>query len=497
MNLIAVENEIESRMVVSKKQKKQQSRRRHRRLALAVVLPVGIALFFGGAFFAYGSTYSGKLLPGVIVAGADVGGKPVVVAQRILASMAQDYDDAGIRVTLASRVITPKASDLGLRFDIDQTLERALSIGRETTFRKTFQVPSFGRRGDLRMVVRLDQAKLAEYLTVVENGYSVPMINPHVAWKDGAYVVTEASEGERVVHPDFAEVLLMSAESLRPFLVELSYEKIFPVVTAEDLTEAKSEMVAMTSRPLTLTFGSKKFTAEPELIQPWLRQDYESSKVVDDPRQGIVIGLDKPMVSQYLQELNAKIGTPPKQTYGYLAEQQGEYAYKNAKGQEIKIPETSDAILAALRDGASRRVEIVMGEVEPVITLEQPKAPKDSGKVIAVDISRQTTYAYEDGKLVFWTRASTGKGDTTKEGEWKVYNKNPDQVMDGPGYYLPHVKWVLAYDGDYTLHGTYWHTKFGQPMSHGCTNLSEADAKWLYDWAPLGTPVVIYRSEKG
>ncbi len=484
-------------MPASRKQKQQEPHRRaHRRIALAVVLPIGILVLFGGGLFAYGSTFSGKLLPGVVVAGADIGGKSAAEARRILGSKTELYDLTGIRVTLASQAMTPKASELGVQFDIDQTLERALNIGRETTLRKTIQVPFFGRRSDLQMVVHFDQVKLAEYLTDVEKGYSIPMLNPHVSWKNGAYVVNDGSEGERVVHPDFAEALLASAEAMRPFLVELSYEKVFPTVAAEDLIEARSQMEAMTSEPLALTGGGKKFTVEPEVLRPWLRQEYESAKVVDDSRQGIVIILDKPLVSQYLQELNAKIGTPPKQTFGYVSEQRGEYAYKNSKGQEIKFPETSEAILAALHPGASRRAEIVMGEVEPVITLEQPKAPKDSGKVIAVDISRQTTYAYEDGKLVFWTRASTGKGDSTKEGEWKVYNKNPDQVMDGPGYYLPHVKWVLAYDGDYTLHGTYWHTKFGQPMSHGCTNLSEADAKWLYDWAPIGTPVVIYRSEK-
>jgi lipoprotein-anchoring transpeptidase ErfK/SrfK len=42
----------------------------------------------------------------------------------------------------------------------------------------------------------------------------------------------------------------------------------------------------------------------------------------------------------------------------------------------------------------------------------------------------------------------------------------------------------------YSLHGTYWHSNFGTPMSHGCVNLSIADAKWLYEWAPMGTKVV-------
>jgi lipoprotein-anchoring transpeptidase ErfK/SrfK len=29
-------------------------------------------------------------------------------------------------------------------------------------------------------------------------------------------------------------------------------------------------------------------------------------------------------------------------------------------------------------------------------------------------------------------------------------------------------------------------------MSHGCVNLPTDNAQWLYDWAPLGTTVVVH-----
>ena len=37
--------------------------------------------------------------------------------------------------------------------------------------------------------------------------------------------------------------------------------------------------------------------------------------------------------------------------------------------------------------------------------------------------------------------------------------------------------------GGYALHGTYWHDKFGQPMSHGCVNLETDNAQTLFEWA--------------
>ena len=61
--------------------------------------------------------------------------------------------------------------------------------------------------------------------------------------------------------------------------------------------------------------------------------------------------------------------------------------------------------------------------------------------------------------------------------------------MSGPGYYLPNVEWVMYFYQGYGLHGTYWHSNFGQPMSHGCVNLTNDDARWFYEFASLGTPV--------
>jgi lipoprotein-anchoring transpeptidase ErfK/SrfK len=30
-------------------------------------------------------------------------------------------------------------------------------------------------------------------------------------------------------------------------------------------------------------------------------------------------------------------------------------------------------------------------------------------------------------------------------------------------------------------------------MSHGCINMKTSEAKWLYNWAPKGTLVVIHK----
>ncbi|MGJ3237791.1 MAG: L,D-transpeptidase family protein [Anaerolineae bacterium] len=112
------------------------------------------------------------------------------------------------------------------------------------------------------------------------------------------------------------------------------------------------------------------------------------------------------------------------------------------------------------------------------------------GREIVVDLSSQMTYAYEDGQLVFSSLVSTGLPATpTVQGEYAIWHKTPAQTMSGPGYSLPNVQWVMYFYQGYGFHGTYWHNNFGTPMSHGCVNMTNADAEWLYNFGSIGTNV--------
>ncbi|WP_162910054.1 LysM peptidoglycan-binding domain-containing protein [Aggregatilinea lenta] len=131
------------------------------------------------------------------------------------------------------------------------------------------------------------------------------------------------------------------------------------------------------------------------------------------------------------------------------------------------------------------------GSAIPQSYAPAPAQPTTSvGKDIVVDLSDQRVYAYENGQLVRNVLVSTGLYNTpTVQGTYRIYVKYDSQAMSGPGYYLPGVPYVMYFYQGYSLHGTYWHNNFGQPMSHGCVNLPTPEAAWFYGWAEIGTPV--------
>jgi lipoprotein-anchoring transpeptidase ErfK/SrfK len=133
---------------------------------------------------------------------------------------------------------------------------------------------------------------------------------------------------------------------------------------------------------------------------------------------------------------------------------------------------------------------------EPTLTVAPPPAPVSAGngeRWIDVDLSNQMVYAYEGDVVVNAFLVSTGKSQTpTVTGQYRIYVKYTAADMSGPGYYLPSVPYVMYFYRGYGFHGTYWHSNFGTPMSHGCINLETSNAAWLFNWASVGTLVNIH-----
>ena len=129
-----------------------------------------------------------------------------------------------------------------------------------------------------------------------------------------------------------------------------------------------------------------------------------------------------------------------------------------------------------------------------------PPPPGVTGRWIQVDLYEQTLVAYQDSTPVYATLVSSGLDEwPTRPGLFHIYAKLlADRMLgsyrpDGSDYYyLEQVPWVMYFDGSRALHGEYWHDGLGLKRSHGCVNLAPLDARWLFDWASVGTPVWVY-----
>ncbi len=120
-------------------------------------------------------------------------------------------------------------------------------------------------------------------------------------------------------------------------------------------------------------------------------------------------------------------------------------------------------------------------------------------KRIEVSLEFQRLTAYEGDQIVLRTSISSGIPNSpqasglpteTPTGTFNIYSKLPSKHMGTSRLTdtltdraLPGVPWTCFFAaGGYALHGAYWHNNFGIPMSRGCINLRNSDAKWLFRW---------------
>ncbi len=173
----------------------------------------------------------------------------------------------------------------------------------------------------------------------------------------------------------------------------------------------------------------------------------------------------------------------------------------NARGRKQRSFLTLDATYrGGLEVALTKQHKVV---VTPLGKPDGALLAQPIGKKIVVDLSDQRMYLYEYGKLVSTRVVSTGKWSMpTPTGAFKTKNKIGVAYSARYGLYMEY--WMaFTPDGAYGMHALpFWKlagggklyegaSHLGTPVSHGCIRQRLADAKSLYAWAPIGTPVVV------
>lgn len=135
-------------------------------------------------------------------------------------------------------------------------------------------------------------------------------------------------------------------------------------------------------------------------------------------------------------------------------------------------------------------------------------------KVVVVYTSSQSLALYDHGHVILTSDVTTGgPGLETSLGVYHIYFKASPFTFHSPWppsspyYYLPtDVQYWMPFDGGQGLHDASWRSNFGPGSNfaptdlgtgnyiqgtHGCVNLPLATAQFVWDWAPVGTAVVV------
>jgi hypothetical protein len=127
------------------------------------------------------------------------------------------------------------------------------------------------------------------------------------------------------------------------------------------------------------------------------------------------------------------------------------------------------------------------------------------GKVIVVSLSRQVLTAYQDGNAILTTFVATGRPQLpTPPGVYHIFARYSPYKMISPWPYgspwwYPSSWTSFAMEfigGGYFIHDAPWRSWYGPGANlyngtHGCVNVPYSPMATLWNWAPIGTTVVV------
>jgi len=180
--------------------------------------------------------------------------------------------------------------------------------------------------------------------------------------------------------------------------------------------------------------------------------------------------------------------------------------YRTVLQQDLAAVEAAPTALAAAVKESQLRPELAAISADYAKTLPQ--------KMVVVSTEAQSATMYEAGKQVYSTPVTTGGPELpTDHGVFHIYMKVTPWVFHSPWppgspfYYPPTpITYWMPFDGGEGLHDAWWRSNFGpgsnlQPTdlgdgnvilgTHGCVNLPMDAAQFVWNWAPIGTTVIV------
>lgn len=433
-----------------------------------------------------GQFYKGKVMPNVIVAGENVGRVSEQELQKLLEKKQEAFK---VDLKIGEKKLTPNLKELGYVYDQKATLKKALEAKRDAgilarlQFWKSYEVPA---------VISVNNNLLAQY---VEANFPEIVAQPTDATlsfsaKTNEFTVTPQASGKGADLLKLKAELAINAGIMQPTTIEVKATEKGPNISEKELQPLVEQANGYVKRRIVLSGLGYNFAARPVDIATWLTP-------TPQPDGRVALIVDPAKVQSYVEGISKRIANAP---------QDKKVIVDKISGQEVTIQEGRDgtelADKQALANAIASSVEDGKDITQPMnIQVAAYKTVNMDAyeKWIEVDLSEQRTTAYERATPIkSFIIASGTRGYETVKGEFAIWLRVRSQTMqggsraDGDYYSIPNVEWVSYFYKDYALHGAWWREKFGAPASHGCVNMRNEDAKWVYEWAPLGTKVIVH-----
>lgn len=470
---------------------------RRRTLVLAAAAVVAIGFVFMAAQLGLMAAYAGRFLPGVSVAGQQLGGLTRPQAQQLLNAKA-----ASTRVRFVAGTtpydLTPSAA--AATYDSATTLDQAYAIGHQPglTFMPLAIWQSLHHQA-LAMNYDINQPKLQALVQKIVDGSGQLPVDASIVVNNGVPTTQAAIAGHALGAPTLNSTIQTQLEQPGTPTPTLHPTEQQARIQVSDLNPALDQTKQILATPVSITYQSKSFHPTAAQIGTWIIYD----KSPPNERPGLKPKINPDAISSYLVTIAKQINVSPV-TQKVNVQNGVSSVYQQGKNGLTLDSATLATQIAAMTPGQPLSL---VAPTAPVAfsTQYNNSVPLPYDQYIEVNLSSQHLWVYQNHTVIFdspITSGATGAGFPTATGLFSIQAKQTNRhligAQYGPAYnYDVFVQYWMPFYQGFGLHDASWRSSFGGQDyyyggSHGCVNLPLATAAYLYNWSSVGTPVWVH-----
>lgn len=456
---------------------------------LGVIVVAAVAGFFTARWY-----YQDKAAPGITFAGVSVAGQN---RAQLADTVKQAVNATKITVTdQQGNTVTASLKDLGVTVNEQQTVSELVSAKNANPF---MRINPFAKQS-VKLAATTDKLALSEYLTGKLITPDQQAIASTISYDDASskFVVNAGRGGQTPVVDTVTKAVDQAIDqpgSVRT--ASVSYTQTDMPISEAAAAQAADQANAGLALTVTVNNGdATTYKIPAATIASW-------TTTTADPAKGtIAVSYNKQAISEYMAGELGQHLNQTKTNQVDLVDASGNVIMTKTKGVNgVAIKDTAtvaDQVYSALSGNRSATLTVASD-----VTKFDTEQQKVTWKIV-VDRSKQTATVYNNDQVVQTFNVCTGKTGKheTTPGNYFIYLKYKVQDMrgsndDGSRYLTPGVKWISYFNGGQGFHTANWNASgiaSGDPTghgSHGCVNMNEADAKWIYDNCPEGTLVQV------
>ena len=456
---------------------------------LGVIVVAAVAGFFTARWYYQDKAALGITFAGVSVAGQNRAQLADTVKQAVNATKITVTDQQG-------NTVTASLKDLGVTVNEQQTVSELVSAKNANPF---MRINPFAKQS-VKLAATTDKLALSEYLTGKLITPDQQAIASTISYDDASskFVVNAGRGGQTPVIDTVTKAVDQAIDqpgSVRT--ASVSYTQTDMPISEAAAAQAADQANAGLALTVTVNNGdATTYKIPAATIASW-------TTTTADPAKGtIAVSYNKQAISEYMAGELGRHLNQTKTNQVDLVDASGNVIMTKTKGVNgVAIKDTAtvaDQVYSALSGNRSATLTVASD-----VTKFDTEQQKVTWKIV-VDRSKQTATVYNNDQVVQTFNVCTGKTGKheTTPGNYFIYLKYKVQDMrgsndDGSRYLTPGVKWISYFNGGQGFHTANWNASgiaSGDPTghgSHGCVNMNEADAKWIYDNCPEGTLVQV------